>query len=93
MDIFKELVSVATVELVFCIVVFKLILSNYHPPIQQAIQAAICVVIAVILAMVTRPTVESFMLGIICAGLGFYGGTYVDELRVIKKELTEDDER
>lgn len=87
MNILGEILSVATVELVFVIVVFKLILSNYEPPIQESIQAFACVVIGIVLALLMRFTVESFMIGVICSGLGFYGGTYVNEIRGINNEI------
>lgn len=92
MEVLRELFNVATVEIIFCIVVFKLILTNYKPPIQQSIQAAVCVLIAVTLALIVNPTIESFMLGIISAGIGFYGGIYIDEIRGIKKDVTDDED-
>lgn len=97
MNIFGEILSVATIELVFVIVVFKLILSNYKPPIQESLQALACVCIGIALALLMKFTVESFMLGVICSGLGFYGGTYVNEIRGIndnigKKATVEEDE-
>lgn len=92
MEILQSIVSVATVEIVFVVVVFKLILGNYQPPIQQSIQAFVCVIIGVALALAIEQNVYSFMTGIISAGIGFYGGTYVNEIRGIRKELNEDKE-
>lgn len=93
MEILKSLFNVAMVEVIFVIVVFKLILSNYEPPIQQSIQAAICVVIGICFSMAVEQNVHSFMAGIIAAGIGFYGGQYVNELRSLKNEIDEDDKK
>lgn len=90
MEVLETLFNVATVEIIFVIVVFKLILNNYEPPIQQSIQAFICVCIGVILAMIIETSVHSFMIGVISSGLGFYGGTYINEIRCIKDNMADD---
>lgn len=92
-NVIQTILSVATVELVFVIVVFKLILSNYEPPIQESIQALGCVFIGVTLALLMEFSVQSFMTGVICSGLGFYGGTYVNEIRGIKNTVDKDDDK
>ena len=78
------------VQLIFMLVVIRLILQNYKPPIQQSIQAFICVVIGVIISMIIEPNIYNFMNGIIASGVAFYGGIYLNELRMIKNK---DDEK
>lgn len=90
MEIIKSMISVATVEIIFVVVVFKLILGNYKPPIQESVQAFICTIIGVILAILVELNVYSLMTGIIASGVGFYGGTYINEIRMIKENLNND---
>lgn len=92
MEVLQSIINVATIEIVFVVIVFKLILGNYQPPIQQSVQAFVCVIIGVALALAVEQNVHSFMTGIISAGLGFYGGTYINEIRGIRKELDENNE-
>lgn len=90
-NILQSIISFATVEIVLVVIVFKLILGNYKPPIQQSLQALICVAISVTLAMVIQPNVHSFMAGIISAGIGFYGGTYLNEIKGLKNDDADDE--
>ena len=92
MEVIETLFNLETVEIIFVIVVFKLILSNYKPPLQQSIQATIWVCIGVILAMIIELSVHSFMVGIISSGLGFYGGTYINDIKGIKENVVDDNE-
>lgn len=83
MDFIKEFLSIVTLQIIFVIVVFKLILSDYEPPIQKSLQALVCVVVGALLSTLTNPTVNGFMTGVICAGISFYGADYVNEVRKI----------
>lgn len=92
-EIIKSIMSLATIEIIFVIVVFRLILNNYKPPIQQSLQALVCVVIGISLAMVVERNVHSFMMGIIAAGIGFYGGTYINTIKGIKEDIDDENEK
>lgn len=83
MDFIKEFLSIVTLQIIFVIVVFKLILSDYEPPIQKSLQALVCVVVGALLSTLINPTVNGFMTGVICAGISFYGADYVNEVRKI----------
>ena len=83
MDFIKEFLSIITLQIIFVIVVFKLILSDYEPPIQKSLQALVCVVVGALLSTLINPTVNGFMTGAICAGISFYGADYVNEVRKI----------
>ena len=83
MDFIKEFLSIITLQIIFVIVVFKLILSDYEPPIQKSLQALVCVVVGALLSTLINPTVNGFMTGVICAGISFYGADYVNEVRKI----------
>lgn len=83
MDFVKEFLSIITLQIIFVIVVFKLILSDYEPPIQKSLQALVCVVVGALLSTLINPTVNGFMTGVICAGISFYGADYVNEVRKI----------
>ena len=83
MDFIKEFLSIVTLQIIFVIVVFKLILSDYEPPIQKSLQALDCVVVGALLSTLINPTVNGFMTGVICAGISFYGADYVNEVRKI----------
>lgn len=58
-------------------------LGDYIPPIQKSLQAFICVCIGSSLSMLIEPTVHGFMVGVISAGVSFYGAEYINELRKI----------
>lgn len=83
MDFIKDFLSIVTLQIIFVIVVFKLILSDYEPPIQKSLQALVCVVVGALLSTLINPTVNGFMTGVICAGISFYGADYVNEVRKI----------
>ena len=83
MDFVKEFLSIITLQIIFVIVVFKLILSDYEPPIQKSLQALVCVAVGALLSTLINPTVNGFMTGVICAGISFYGADYVNEVRKI----------
>lgn len=83
MDFLSNFISFATLQIIFCIITFKLILSDYEPPIQKSLQALVCVVIGATLSTLSEPTTNGFMTGVICAGLSFYGADYINELRKI----------
>lgn len=71
-------------EIILAVVVFKLVLSNWHPPIQESKQALLCILGGIIISMIIEPNIHSFVLGVIASGIGFYGGIYFKELREIK---------
>lgn len=83
MDFLSEFLSWATLQIIFVIITFKLILSDYQPPIQKSLQALACVLIGATLSTLLEPTVHGFMVGVICAGISFYGADYVNEVRKI----------
>lgn len=82
--------SMATLQVIFVIVVFKLMLSDYEPPIQKSLQALVCVVVGAVLSTILEPNVHGFMTGIICAGISFYGADYVNEVRKIADKDLDD---
>lgn len=83
MDFLSDFLSWATLQVIFVIITFKLMLSDYEPPIQKALQALVCVVVGAILSTLLEPNVYGFMSGVICAGISFYGADYINEIRKI----------
>lgn len=77
----SSFISLTTIQLILVIVTFKLILGDYIPPIQKSLQALVCVVIGATLSLMIEPTVHGFMVGVISAGISFYGADYINELR------------
>ena len=76
-------ISMATLQVIFVIITFKLMLSDYEPPIQKSLQALVCVIIGAVLSTLLDPSVNGFMTGVICAGISFYGADYINEVRKI----------
>ena len=79
----SSFVSLTTLQIILVIITFKLILSDYIPPIQKSIQALVCVLIGSLLSVLVEPNVHGFMIGVISAGISFYGADYINELRSI----------
>ena len=79
----SSFVSLTTLQIILVIITFKLILSDYIPPIQKSIQALVCVLIGSLLSVLVEPNVHGFMIGVISAGISFYGADYINELRKI----------
>lgn len=79
----SSFISLTTLQLILVVITFKLILGDYIPPIQKSIQALVCVFIGASLSILIEPTVHGFMIGVISAGISFYGADYINELRKI----------
>lgn len=79
----SSFISLTTLQLILVIITFKLILGDYIPPIQKSLQALVCVGIGSGLSVLIEPTVHGFMIGVISAGVSFYGADYINELRQI----------
>ena len=92
MDFLSQFLSWATLQIIFVIITFKLILSDYEPPIQKSLQALICVVIGALISILIEPTVHGFMVGVISAGISFYGADYINEIRKITDKDFEEEE-
>lgn len=60
-------------EVVVIVMIIKLIVSNYQPPIQESIQAIICIAIGTVIGLLIDPSVEGLTTAIISSGIGFYG--------------------
>lgn len=89
-DILQGIFNVGMVQLIFMLVVVRIILNNYKPPIQQSIQALICVACGIIVSMIIEPTINSFMNGIISAGIAFYGGIYFKAIKGLNDEAKDE---
>lgn len=82
-EFITNFISMTTLQVIFAVITFKLILGDYEPPIQKSLQAFVCVVIGSTLSTLLDPSVNGFMSGVICAGLSFYGADYINEIRKI----------
>ena len=60
-------------EVVVIVMIIKLVVSNYQPPIQESIQAIICIAIGTVIGLLIDPSVEGLTTAIISSGIGFYG--------------------
>lgn len=91
MDFLSQFLSWATLQIIFVIITFKLMLSDYEPPIQKSLQALVCVIVGATLSTLLEPSIHGFMTGVICAGISFYGADYINEIRKITdKNLDEE---
>ena len=68
-------------EVVVIVMIVKLIVSKYQPPLQESLQAIICILVGTIIGLLIDPSVEGFTTAIISSGVGFYG----EELRTALK--------
>ena len=82
-EFITDFISITTLQVIFAIITFKLILGDYEPPIQKSLQALVCVIVGATLSTLLNPSVQGFMSGVICAGISFYGADYVNEVRKI----------
>nr|DAY54826.1 MAG TPA: Protein of unknown function (DUF1043) [Caudoviricetes sp.] len=60
-------------EVVVIVMIVKLIVSKYQPPLQESLQAIICILVGTIIGLLIDPSVEGFTTAIISSGVGFYG--------------------
>ena len=68
-------ISVQTlIEMVVVVLILKLIVSRWQPPLQESLQAIICIVLGTTTGYFFNPTKEGFIIGIIASGVAFYGG-------------------
>lgn len=89
-EILEGIFNVGMVQLIFMLVVVRIILNNYKPPIQHSLQVLICVACGIIVSMIIEPTINSFMNGIISAGIAFYGGIYFKEIKALNDEVNDE---
>lgn len=84
-------ISVQTlIEMVVVVLILKLIVSRWQPPIQESLQAIICIILGTTVGFFFNPTPEGFITGIIASGVAFYGGDLFAEFRTIKEDIKEE---
>lgn len=84
-------ISVQTlIEMVVVVLILKLIVSRWQPPLQESLQAIICIVLGTTTGYFFNPTKEGFIIGIIASGVAFYGGDLFAEFRTIKEDIKEE---
>lgn len=77
-------------DLVLVVLIAKLIVSKYRPPIQESLQALICLFIGTSLGVFLNSTKEGFITGLIASGFAFYGGELFNEFKSVKENLKDD---
>ena len=61
------------VDLVLVVLVIKLVVSQWYPPITKSKQAILCIVIGTGLSLILDPSKTGLVTGIIGSGFAFYG--------------------
>ena len=75
------------IELIVIVLILKLIVSRWQPPIQESIQALFCIVIGTTVGVILNPTQEGVVTAVIGSGIAFYGADLFNEFRTVKDEL------
>ena len=76
------------VELIIVVLIMKLIVGQWYPPVQKSVQAIFCICIGTSIGYMVNPTKEGLITGIIGSGFAFYG----DELIAAFKGVAADAE-
>lgn len=77
------------VELILVVLVVKLIVMQWYPPIQRSMQAIFCIVIGCALGVFMNPTKEGLITAVIGSGFAFYGGELLQAFKGITNDLEE----
>lgn len=74
-------------EIFFIVLILKLIVVRWQPPLQQSMQAIICISLGTILGFGFYPSREGLITAILASGIAFYGGDIFSEFRSIKDDI------
>lgn len=75
------------IEIILIVLVLKLIVGNWQPPVQQSLQALICIGIGSVIALLIEPNMDNLFIGIIVSGFAFYGNELLFGLKSLKTDL------
>ena len=73
----------ALVDLILIVLVVKLIVSQWYPPIIKSKQAILCITIGTLLALFLDPSKYGLVTGIIGSGFAFYGGELIQAFKTV----------
>ena len=74
------------IELIIVVLIMKLIVGQWYPPVQKSLQAILCIGLGTSIGYMVTPTKEGLITGIIGSGFAFYG----EELITAFKGVAED---
>lgn len=74
------------IELIIVVLIMKLIVGQWYPPVQKSLQAILCIGLGTSIGYMVNPTKEGLITGIIGSGFAFYG----EELITAFKGVAED---
>lgn len=75
------------VELILIVLIIKLIVSQWYPPIQKSLQAILAIFLGIMFGCFINPTKEGLITAIIGSGFAFYGGELVNAFKDVSEDV------
>lgn len=76
-------------EIIAIVVILKMVLVRWKPPVQESLQALICIVLGTGVGWLLNPTQDGLILGVIVSGVAFYGKSLITEFTELKEDIQE----